>query len=482
MRIENSRILLTAQHAMTEKHTRQESLVAGVTSTGAWNTEALASGSVRADERTQNLSGAKASPAGAPSSLLDEYLGSRSLESVERAVAAPADFSPRRIAAGAGGVEADLERLVQLASQEPRLSGLQDLARLVPEKGSFAPGLIERAAAAGMPLPDIDVLRQGMASLGAGQGDDLLSRLFGASLPMPLEGFAAFDTRTDPLDRLKMDLIRVAVAAFGGGDMRLLEPSDLNLSGLMGSYGAPAGAEAAAAEDSEASSEESPSGPAFGLSYSLRETHYERETTTFQAQGVVQTADGQEISVDVSLTMGRQFYSEESTEVRVGAALQDPLVVNFEGTAAELTERTFAFDLDRDGKSEQIHFVGPNSGFLAYDRNGNGAVDDGSELFGPATGQGFSELSNYDEDGNRFIDEADSVYDGLRIWQKDAGGNDRLLALGQAGVGAIYLGHTDTPFQVKDDQNQLQGAVKSSGVYLKENGGTGTVQQLDLVV
>jgi hypothetical protein len=68
------------------------------------------------------------------------------------------------------------------------------------------------------------------------------------------------------------------------------------------------------------------------------------------------------------------------------------------------------------------------------------------------------------------------------IWQKDADGDDRLIALGQAGVGAIYLGSTATPFQVKDDDNQLQGVVRSTGVYLKEQGGVGTVQQFDLVV
>ena len=78
------------------------------------------------------------------------------------------------------------------------------------------------------------------------------------------------------------------------------------------------------------------------------------------------------------------------------------------------------------------------------------------------------------------------MYEGLRIWQKDAAGNDWLIALGEAGVGAIYLGSTTTPFQVKDDENELQGVVRSSGIYLKEEdgqpAGVGTVQQLDLVI
>ena len=90
----------------------------------------------------------------------------------------------------------------------------------------------------------------------------------------------------------------------------------------------------------------------------------------------------------------------------------------------------------------RISFVGPGSGFLALDQNGDGTVNDGSGLFGARTGNGFHELAAYDDDGNGWIDEGDSVYVGLRIWEKDAEGNDRLMALGKRGLGAIFLGHT----------------------------------------
>ncbi|MCB1769761.1 MAG: hypothetical protein KDJ31_08715, partial [Candidatus Competibacteraceae bacterium] len=105
-----------------------------------------------------------------------------------------------------------------------------------------------------------------------------------------------------------------------------------------------------------------------------------------------------------------------------------------------------------------------------------------SELFGATTGQGFAELAQYDEDGNQWIDENDSIYQSLRIWSKDATGNDQIVALGQRGVGAIYLGHVATPFSLKDDQNNLLGAIRESGVFLHENGVAGTLQQIDLSV
>lgn len=64
--------------------------------------------------------------------------------------------------------------------------------------------------------------------------------------------------------------------------------------------------------------------------------------------------------------------------------------------AASLTERDFAFDIDLDGHADQIAFVGTGSGFLALDRNGDGEINDGSELFGPESGDGFAELAAYD--------------------------------------------------------------------------------------
>ena len=156
--------------------------------------------------------------------------------------------------------------------------------------------------------------------------------------------------------------------------------------------------------------------------------------------------------------------------------MADPLVLNFKGGAAELTEQKYRFDLDSDGTGEEISFVGPGSGFLALDRNGNGTVDDGSELFGTRSGDGFADLGAYDDDGNGWIDENDEIYDHLRIWTKDENGNDQLLALGVKGVGAIYLGNVNTGFTLKGADNSTAGAIRSTGFYLSEDGSSGTIQ------
>lgn len=220
----------------------------------------------------------------------------------------------------------------------------------------------------------------------------------------------------------------------------------------------------------------------WGLEYDYSHTYFEHESVDFGAAGKVKTADGREIDFSVSMSMSRSFYMQEEFHLRLGDAARpiDPLVINFNTGAASLSQSKFAFDLDNDGQTEMISFVNPGSGFLALDLNNDGIINNGGELFGPQTGNGFAELSEYDSDGNNWIDENDPIYDKLRIWTKDENGNDVLFALGQAGVGAIFLGSASTPFTFKDESNQAHGQLQSSGVFLHENGKPGIIQQIDL--
>ena len=225
------------------------------------------------------------------------------------------------------------------------------------------------------------------------------------------------------------------------------------------------------------------SGGGWGMSYDLRATRFEQEKTTMQAGGMVRTADGREINFSMDVSMSRQFMSNQSLSIRAGAAaMTDPLVINLSGAPGDLTEQKYSFDIDSDGDADQISFAGKGSGFLALDRNGDGTINDGGELFGTESGNGFKDLSAFDTDGNQWIDENDAVFDKLRIWMKDETGHDRLVALGQAGVGAIYLGNVSTEFAVKDAANTQQGQVRSSGMFLRENGMAGVIQQIDLAV
>jgi len=281
-----------------------------------------------------------------------------------------------------------------------------------------------------------------------------------------------------PREAIEIMVLIKLLERLTGKKIELMTPSDLQPT--EGEAAPVESAEGVEAADVEGAGEPAPVG--WGLEAHVEETHYESEKTTFTAQGVVVTEDGREITFGIELKMSREVMSHTSIGVRAGDALIDPIVVNFEGPAAELTDTTFEFDLDLDGSADQIAALDPGSGFLALDRNGDGAINDGSELFGPSTGKGFAELARQDEDGNGWIDESDSVFDKLLIWSKDAEGSDRLLGLAEAGVGAIFVQHVSTPFTLADGQGDVQGQLAASSIYLKEDGGVGTVQELDLVV
>lgn len=210
----------------------------------------------------------------------------------------------------------------------------------------------------------------------------------------------------------------------------------------------------------------------------------EKEVTSFSTMGVVETADGRSINFNLNLEMSREFTQAVGImEYSRKTFCVDPLVINLEGNPASFSDQTFFFDLDSDGKTEEISSLAPGSGFLALDKNGDGIINDGSELFGTKSGDGFKDLAAYDEDGNGWIDEDDSVFKNLKIWTKDADGHDRLMDISQAGVGAIYLGHAATEFSAKAlDTNETQGIIRSTGIFLKESGEVGTIQHVDLVI
>ncbi|SLM28610.1 hypothetical protein MTBBW1_1410027 [Desulfamplus magnetovallimortis] len=211
---------------------------------------------------------------------------------------------------------------------------------------------------------------------------------------------------------------------------------------------------------------------------------YEAETTKFQAQGTVRNASGEEINFSLNLDMAREYYSEERIQMTGDAVLVDPLVVNFGGSAADLTDVRFKFDLNSDGDDEEmIPWLKSGSGFLVFDRNKDGVVNNGSELFGPQSQNGFEELAQLDEDGNGWIDEGDSAFESLSVWSGASPETATLQGIRDKGIGAISVSSAETLFAVKEEENNSTlGQIRRTGIYLEENGKAGTIQQLDLSV
>lgn len=202
---------------------------------------------------------------------------------------------------------------------------------------------------------------------------------------------------------------------------------------------------------------------------------------SFKSSGQVKTEDGRSISFDFNLNMSREYYEENSESIQIGGRTHDPLVINLDGTGINFGNKTLRIDLDLDGKIDEFRGFTSGSGFLALDKNGNGKVDDGSELFGPKTNNGFSELMAYDDDGNMWIDENDAIFDSLKIWTVDEEGNMELIGLKEAGMGAIFLGSVESEYHMKEEDNLL-GKIRDTSIYLKEDGTAGAIHEVDLKI
>jgi len=209
---------------------------------------------------------------------------------------------------------------------------------------------------------------------------------------------------------------------------------------------------------------------------------YEQETMSFQAQGEVTLADGRTINFDLALSMDRSYFKQEQLNISntTSPLVYDPLVLDLAGNGPSFGQVKFDFDIDNDGDKENLSFIGQGSGFLVFDKNQDGDINNGSEMFGGVSGQGFNELAVHDEDGNMWIDENDAIFEQLQIWHLNDKGEKQLTSLKDAGVGAIYLGSAENNFTLKDEHNNALGTIQKSGVFLKENGEASSISQFDL--
>ncbi len=153
-------------------------------------------------------------------------------------------------------------------------------------------------------------------------------------------------------------------------------------------------------------------------------------------------------------------------------AKYDPLVIDLDGKGFNITDRKNGthFDLNADGYAEKTDWT-RTDGWLALDLNGNGKIDDGSELFGDHTkladgslaADGFAALSRYDANGDGLIDARDEIFSQLRIWCDADGdgqsGNGELVSLADAGVSSISL-KTEKPSESGAGEAEISGTAQ----------------------
>ena len=220
----------------------------------------------------------------------------------------------------------------------------------------------------------------------------------------------------------------------------------------------------------------------FTLSTSKYYEYSHEQSLSFVAEGEIQTENGETIQFKFYANNQQSFQYQSGSGAYAAQVTRktDPLVINLQGDFNHLSNAAFQFDINNDGEKENLSFAGTGSGFLVLDRNNDGVINNGSELFGPTTGNGFTELAELDEDGNGFIDEGDSGFHKLQVWLKDDAGNDRLINLAEARVAAISVESGLSPFQINDNYNNTLGTARRTGIFIYESGQVGSIQQVDL--
>ncbi|MGA8889121.1 MAG: M10 family metallopeptidase C-terminal domain-containing protein, partial [Pseudolabrys sp.] len=141
------------------------------------------------------------------------------------------------------------------------------------------------------------------------------------------------------------------------------------------------------------------------------------------------------------------------------------------------------FDISSDGIKDQVAWTAGNDGFLAYDVNGSGTIENGAELFTPnfAGGNyasGLAALKSLDTNADGLINSADANFSKLLVWQDsnhngvaDAG---EMSSLADNGITAINLDATPTDGSIDGQGLQAQGTFSYA------NGTTGTFVEVAL--
>jgi len=213
------------------------------------------------------------------------------------------------------------------------------------------------------------------------------------------------------------------------------------------------------------------------LSVEQWQTH--TQSLSYQMQGEFEL-DDEVHSINYTFTLDSEHTSYSKFEM-TAAALKDPLIVQFSKQSIGNITATTEFDINQDKTLNTLPIFSGDVGYLVFDKNANGVADNGSELFGPQTGNGFNELSQLDSNNNGFIDEDDQAFKNLYIWQPENNNQQtQWLSLQQADIKAISTTAIATPFSFYDQNNELSAQLTKSSFAISSSGQARGVHQLDV--
>jgi len=166
----------------------------------------------------------------------------------------------------------------------------------------------------------------------------------------------------------------------------------------------------------------------------------------------------------------------------------DPLALDLDGDGIETigisTTSHVMFDSDGDGVKTAIGWIKGDDGLLVLDRNGNGTIDNGNELFGDQTvvngakaTSGFNALSSEDTNGDGKFDTNDTNFANVRVWRDmDSDGvsdDGELFTLNELGIASINLSSSS------ESTTNNTNTITATSTFTKADGTTGTITNLN---
>ena len=304
--------------------------------------------------------------------------------------------------------------------------------------------------------------------------DELKDELSGAGLLPQSAQLKDAEEEQLPVEDLRLLVLAILLETVTGHRFELIDPDDLKAD-------SEAMAQLEEVTAMQKAARQEPDGRAgWGLRIDVEEIHERHEQQRFQAHASLKTEEGRELRVDLDVLQNRFERSRRSWQLRTGDAVKDPLVLDFAEPSTRVADDTLSVDLDQDGTLDNLHHLGSHSPYLVDDRDGDGEVTDGSELFGPQSGDGYAELRALDFDGNGFVDSADPAWERLHVWMH-FDGKSELMALSDKGVGALYVGDIEAPFRLLDAGGERKAQQQAMSFWVGEDGTAGTTRRVDVV-
>ena len=170
---------------------------------------------------------------------------------------------------------------------------------------------------------------------------------------------------------------------------------------------------------------------------------------------------------------------------------RDPIILDLDGDGLEtigLAGNVY-FDHDGDGVLTKTGWAGANDALLVWDRNGNGTIDTGAELFGDFTvlpngtlaPNGFAALAALDANGDGVIDATDPAFAELKLWrdisQDGVSQGGELVSLADAGIVSLNLAHS-----LKNQRLANGNTLAREGTFTRADGSTSAMGEFKLAI